>query len=527
MKIDFAKVSAGLIIVLALLMYSSVATETTWRHSGFELWGYDINFTNKNATNMWVLDFEDNGVPGLSDVDNARLYYNDTDQKLKLSVHGGGYATIGSLSGSVQGDIDTEGYNIWNGTQSIENYDYLIYNNGSTVVAKNGATGAIDYNNNDIARVYNYTIGSNRHIVIKQGVYDWSTAIIIPNGTHRMTTEGLGQVRLNSTIAGTMISLTGGFDGTLSTYKKNFRLRFDNIYFRGNNIAATALNLSQPEQSMGTIIEKCEFETFTGDAVNLNGNEDSYVRNCIFHSGALQWHSPQGNGHISDTYFGSNIDVSGQLIIIENCELLSLSYSDVIASTTVSDELVLNNVYFNHPATISSLITVNTGLESLIISNIYAHQNNSNSVINTSSTHAITQLVIIGGALYSKDGSATPYIDAKVTNIIATGVRYTNGAKLGSSTSIFATGIDFTGKRVNVYPTGSDKVWYRLRTSDSNMYYGLGEDVGGNPVMSLMGNVIMPISAPAYPQAGSFYLDQSTNRLYIYSSGAWKYEALT
>lgn len=52
MKLDIIKVCAGLIIVLALLMCSSVGTETTWRHSGFEVWGYDINFTDHNASNI-------------------------------------------------------------------------------------------------------------------------------------------------------------------------------------------------------------------------------------------------------------------------------------------------------------------------------------------------------------------------------------------------------------------------------------------------------------------------------------------
>lgn len=40
------------ISILSCCILSSTATETTWRHSGFELWGYDINCTNHNLSNV-------------------------------------------------------------------------------------------------------------------------------------------------------------------------------------------------------------------------------------------------------------------------------------------------------------------------------------------------------------------------------------------------------------------------------------------------------------------------------------------
>lgn len=43
MKIDIVKVCAGFILVLALIMSSGLAADTSWRHSGFTQWGYDIN----------------------------------------------------------------------------------------------------------------------------------------------------------------------------------------------------------------------------------------------------------------------------------------------------------------------------------------------------------------------------------------------------------------------------------------------------------------------------------------------------
>jgi len=56
MKLEITRVCAGLIIVLALFMCLGTATETNWRFSGFELYGYDINFTSHNATNVKNID---------------------------------------------------------------------------------------------------------------------------------------------------------------------------------------------------------------------------------------------------------------------------------------------------------------------------------------------------------------------------------------------------------------------------------------------------------------------------------------
>jgi len=84
------------LIVLALLSVSVigvVATETTWRHSGFEVWGYDINYTGYNITNVWLLDFKGNGTVPVSASGHARLYFDNASNKLKISENGGAYNT--------------------------------------------------------------------------------------------------------------------------------------------------------------------------------------------------------------------------------------------------------------------------------------------------------------------------------------------------------------------------------------------------------------------------------------------------
>ena len=118
MKFDVVKVCAGLIVILALIMFQGVATETTWRFSGFELYGYDINMTDKNLTNVWMLDFNGSSSPGVSGSDSATLFYNVTSQKVEISENGGSYVDGFGYNGSIQIIIDGGGSAITTGNKS-------------------------------------------------------------------------------------------------------------------------------------------------------------------------------------------------------------------------------------------------------------------------------------------------------------------------------------------------------------------------------------------------------------------------
>jgi len=81
-----------MLIIVALMSVTACATETTYRHTGFEVWGWDMNFTKLNATNMWMLGFQQNGVgvPPVSGTDKASLYYDSRD-RLMYSENGNAY----------------------------------------------------------------------------------------------------------------------------------------------------------------------------------------------------------------------------------------------------------------------------------------------------------------------------------------------------------------------------------------------------------------------------------------------------
>jgi hypothetical protein len=97
-KVNTHKVST-VILVLLLLSGTAFAVETTWRRAGFELWAFDINFTEHNATNLWVLDFKTNATPPVAPIGHARLYV-DSSGRLKVSENGNVYSHLLNASSS-------------------------------------------------------------------------------------------------------------------------------------------------------------------------------------------------------------------------------------------------------------------------------------------------------------------------------------------------------------------------------------------------------------------------------------------
>jgi len=85
-----------ILIIVTLLSATAYATETTYRHTGFEVWGFDINFTKLNVTNIGVLGFQQAGagVPPISGADKAWMYYDAATDKVKISENGETYYNV-------------------------------------------------------------------------------------------------------------------------------------------------------------------------------------------------------------------------------------------------------------------------------------------------------------------------------------------------------------------------------------------------------------------------------------------------
>lgn len=90
---SFSNKTRAVIIVIALVLLSTpsiIATETTWRHPGFEVTQFDINMSRFNLTNLWMLDWIFNGTVPVSAANHSRMYQGSAG-KLLVSENGGAY----------------------------------------------------------------------------------------------------------------------------------------------------------------------------------------------------------------------------------------------------------------------------------------------------------------------------------------------------------------------------------------------------------------------------------------------------
>lgn len=219
-------ITQRLIIVLAVILtITSVvyATETTWRHSGFEVYGFDINFTNHNITKV-------------ININNV----NFTD----------------SLN---------------------EPSSYTIYTNGTTTFAKNGTTGTVDYSGTDadaviqsVATVLQSTNGGL--IYIKDGNYPFDTQLWIYKNT---TVEASYGTKITASMVGAVIYIHGDYstwDGGAiigaGNVSGNYAFLVDgdnnitmsNVYYNNvdifayvNNTRGTTILYPKPGDSVGKI----------------------------------------------------------------------------------------------------------------------------------------------------------------------------------------------------------------------------------------------------------------------------------
>jgi len=75
--------------------------------------------------------------------------------------------------------------------QNNSTYDYVIFLDGTTVKARNGTTGNIDYASTDASYVINAAIAQGSNIYIKQGTYTLSSDIVVHNKKNaQLTSDG-------------------------------------------------------------------------------------------------------------------------------------------------------------------------------------------------------------------------------------------------------------------------------------------------------------------------------------------------
>ena len=149
----------------------------------------------------------------------------------------------------------------------IEEYDYVIFQDGTTVKAKNGKNGEIDLSSNNASTVFNQAIAQGNNIYIKFGEYALSQNVILHN-------------KKNARIIG---------DGAI------IRCNATKIIIKGDNYTSSQNNiLSGLEIVDGTVRIENSFKTTIIDMVFRNcttaielANTDTWsectrIENCLF-----------------------------------------------------------------------------------------------------------------------------------------------------------------------------------------------------------------------------------------------------
>lgn len=279
MKIDIVKVCAGLIIVLTLLMFSGVGTETTWRHSGFECWGYDINMSDLNISNVQYLDTN--------------------------------YISVG---------------------ESPENLT-----KGCTVTV--GITGAVDYLTTDYASddiaiqtaIDDVSSSLNGKIVIREGVYTFANPVSI--NSNNIIFSGVQHTIFTATSTLNSFLIIGN-----STYVTSVKI--SNIRFNCDNHSAHGIIVNGARD---LIISNCEFIEPTAIGVHFESNigPDNIhlcrISNCYFHKSPIAIHLQSGTvgicaGITLEKLYIHNVSNIG--ILLEDANKIFIS--DISISSNIS-----------------------------------------------------------------------------------------------------------------------------------------------------------------------------------------------
>ena len=274
---------SSILIIVTLLSVTACATETTYRHTGFEVWGWDMNFTKLNATNIWMLGFQQNGAgtPPVSGTDKASLYYDSRD-RLMYSENGATYKEAFNNASEIDrglvavarggtGASTSAGARANLGIQN-GSYSYYIYNNSGTYYAMNSSGGVAYSGTNAYTVISSAVTVGGRYFFLKSG-----TNIIVPDDRNNLWQVG----------------------GTL------YPITIQGEDWNNNNISTTTPTTAFMGMAAGTqLINVGIRDAFAGDPPYPAGSlrKISYVRNARESnaSAIANWHNMLFGGAIGE-----------------------------------------------------------------------------------------------------------------------------------------------------------------------------------------------------------------------------------
>jgi hypothetical protein len=149
----------------------------------------------------------------------------------------------------------------------VEEYDYVIFQDGTTVKAKNGKSGAIDLSSNNASTVINQAIAQGNNIYIKFGEYTLSHDILLHNKKNARIIGDGAIIRGNATkiiikgdnYTSSQNNILSGLeivDGTVRI-ENSFKTTITDMVFRNCTTAIELINTKTWSEC--TKIENCYF----------------------------------------------------------------------------------------------------------------------------------------------------------------------------------------------------------------------------------------------------------------------------
>jgi len=149
----------------------------------------------------------------------------------------------------------------------VEEYDYIIFQDGTRVKAKNGKNGAIDLSSNNASTVINQAIAQGNNIYIKFGEYTLSQDILLHNKKKARIIGDGAIIRGNATkiivkgdnYTSSQNNILSGLEIVNGTVRieNSFKTTVSDIVFRNCTTAIEFVNTKT--WSEGTKIENCYF----------------------------------------------------------------------------------------------------------------------------------------------------------------------------------------------------------------------------------------------------------------------------
>ena len=191
----------------------------------------------KNYTRL-ILEKGATGLIVTADSGATCMFEDHNSGVTKYYVSGSLVATVDHAAGLVETSyVNAAEY--WGGSRNgadakanpEQTASYIIYTNGTTTYAVNGATGRIDYSGADASRVIMNVAWENETVLVKEGVYSITSCIDLTEHGDDITIIGVGE--------NTVLQLCNGVNEPVIYAQEQSGIQIRNLKIDGNKAEQT------------------------------------------------------------------------------------------------------------------------------------------------------------------------------------------------------------------------------------------------------------------------------------------------